>query len=66
MSLQDYFTNQKVDAPFRRMIPLLAEGNTVLWVPGVGASENVRAVAGAEMLFLKCSHEMPWLKEGEY
>ena len=36
-SLQDYFVNRRVDAPFRDRVPLLCRGSEVLLAGGVGA-----------------------------
>lgn len=40
--LSDYFTDKKIDRPLRDCIPLLAKGNEVLWVCGLGISEHVK------------------------
>ena len=62
-SLQDYFTNRKVDAPFRRVIPILATGNRVIWIPGVGAAEETKMSFDGENIMVECGHDMPWLIE---
>ncbi|WP_090174082.1 tRNA lysidine(34) synthetase TilS [Eubacterium oxidoreducens] len=40
--LQDYFVNQKIPAGQRQLIPLVAEGNHILWVIGYRGSEGYR------------------------
>ena len=58
-SLQDYFVNRKVDAPFRDSVPLLCIGSEVLWAAGVGAgavprwrseADNVRVIAEGRLI----------------
>lgn len=61
-SLQDYFTNRRVDAPFRDRVPLLCRSSEVLLAAGVGAG-NVPAltdVTGAACLAWDGS--MPWMQ----
>lgn len=61
--LQDYFTDKRVDAPFRDRVPLLCRGSEVLLAAGVGAGDipplnhhtsNIRAV---------WQGDMPWARE---
>ena len=40
--LSDYFTDKKYPVPLRDRLPLLARKNEILWVPGLGISENAR------------------------
>lgn len=40
--LSDYLTDKKIDRPLRDFIPLLAAGNRILWVVGVGISEEAK------------------------
>ena len=40
--LSDYFTDRKVDRPLRDCWPLVAAGNHVLWICGLGLSETAR------------------------
>ena len=42
MKLKDYLISKGVDQPFRDGWPLLCQGQEVLWVIGVGASELLR------------------------
>ena len=39
-SLSDYLTDRKIDRPLRDRIPLLAKGRDILWVIGVGISNQ--------------------------
>ena len=58
-SLQDYFTDRKVDKPFRDHVPLVCIGNEVLWAVGVGASEKLRTASNPdEYILLNC--ELPF------
>lgn len=41
-SMQDYFTDRKIEEPLRGITPLLCLENEVIWVIGVGASEKAR------------------------
>ena len=41
-SLQDYFTDKKVPRPFRPYVPLLCDGDRVIWAIGVGPGEEAR------------------------
>ncbi len=40
--LSDYFTDRKIDRPLRDCIALAAKGSRVLWVCGIGISEEAR------------------------
>lgn len=40
--LSDYLTDRKIDRPLRDTLPLIAAGNRILWVVGVGISEDAR------------------------
>ncbi len=50
MKLSDYLINRRVDRPLREATVLLARGNSVLWVAGVGLSEEA-AVRPGEAAF---------------
>jgi tRNA(Ile)-lysidine synthase len=43
--LQDVFTDRKIPRARRRAIPVLADAESVLWVPGVVMSERMRIAA---------------------
>ncbi len=45
--LSDYFTDRKIDRPLRDCIALAAKGSRVLWVCGVGISEEARITDGS-------------------
>ena len=36
------FTDKKIDYPFRKIIPMLAWEEKILWVPGICSSEILR------------------------
>lgn len=40
--LSEYFINHKIDRPLRDVIPLIAQGDEIIWVMGVGISEKAR------------------------
>lgn len=40
--LSDYLTDRKVDRPLRDWLPLVAVGNRVLWVVGLGIAEEAK------------------------
>ena len=40
--LSDYLTDRKIDRPLRDVLPLVAVGDRVLWVCGVGLSETAK------------------------
>lgn len=60
-SLQDFFTNKRVDAPFRDRVPLLCRGSEVLLVAGVGAGAVPDASALQETVSLIWKGDMPWM-----
>ena len=67
-SLQDYFTDRRVDAPFRRGIPLLCRGDEALLVCGVGAGDIPRMTDEPGVL-LRWTGPMPWMtarKDGDH
>ena len=60
-SLQDYFVNRKLDAPFRDRVPLLARGSQVLLVCGVGAGAIPRMDNISRPLVRLCwEGDIPW------
>lgn len=54
-SLGDYMTDRRVPLPVRDRMPLLARGSELIWLPGVGISENARVRPDAPAL--ECSVE---------
>ena len=46
--LRRFFTDRKADPFFRPLLPVLATGQTVLWAPGLCASEALRLAAVPE------------------
>lgn len=61
-SLQDYFVNKRIDAPFRDAVPLLCRGSEVLLVAGIGAGDIPPVDDTQEMLCLRWLGDMPWLR----
>ena len=59
-SMQDYFTDRHVDAPFRRMIPLICRGDEVLLCCGVGVG-GIPDMNAMDGVTLRWSGPMPWL-----
>lgn len=59
-SLQDYFTNRRVDAPFRDRVPLLCSGSEVLLVGGVGAGDIPRCDEISTPVLLRWTMDFPW------
>ena len=51
-ALRRYFTDRKVDRPFRAAWPVVALGSAVLWVAGVGAGEATRFPNSAQGLWI--------------
>lgn len=45
-SLKKYLVDRKVPARWRGLMPLLAEGNEILWAPGLFVAERISARAG--------------------
>ena len=60
-SLQDYFVNRKVDAPFRDRAPLLCRGSEVLLAGGVGAGGVPPVEDQKDSVWLRWRGDMPWL-----
>ena len=40
--LGDYLTDRHFPLPLRERLPVLARGDMILWVPGVGISEDAK------------------------
>nr|MBR4281831.1 tRNA lysidine(34) synthetase TilS [Clostridia bacterium] len=62
-SLQDYFVNHRVDAPFRDCVPLLCRGSEVLLAGGVGAGGIPRAEEINAPVLLRWKVSFPWQRE---
>ncbi|MGN0970859.1 MAG: tRNA lysidine(34) synthetase TilS [Aristaeellaceae bacterium] len=60
-SMQDYFVNRKVDAPFRERVPLLCRGSEVLLAGGVGAGGVPPMEEQKNSVWLRWQGDMPWL-----
>lgn len=61
--LRRYFTDQKIDLPFRARVPLLCVENRVLWALGVGAAEETR-LTREPAAWLSVSPPPPWHAPG--
>ena len=60
-ALRRYFTDRKVDKPFRAAWPVVALGSDVLWVAGVGAGEATRFPDSAQdMWVLQSPADLPY------
>lgn len=59
-SLQDYFTDRRVDAPFRHRVPLICREDEVLIACGVGTG-GIPVMTAAEGVMLRWTGPMPWL-----
>ena len=56
--LSDFFTDRKVDRPLRDHIALVARGGDVLWVCGLGISEDAKLTEGTRRaVALTCRYE---------
>lgn len=58
-SMQDYFVDKKVPRPFRPYVPLLCDGNRVIWAVGVGPAEEARVHDGCDAVLLRCEGFLP-------
>jgi tRNA(Ile)-lysidine synthase len=58
--LRRYFTDRKLDAPFRPQVPLLCLRGDVLWAVGMGATEATRLTDEPAVL-LTVHGALPWL-----
>ena len=65
MSLQDYLVNRKVDAPFRDRIPLLALGDEILFVAGIGAGGVPPHDPQVPSRMAFARGDLPWLISGK-
>lgn len=59
--LSDYLIDRKVPLPLRERLPVLANQNEILWVPGQGISERARLTpsSAAVRIELQISEETP-------
>ncbi len=58
-SLQDYFVDKKVPAPWRHFIPLLCIGNQVIWAVGIGPGEEARVNGDREIVMARYTGFLP-------
>lgn len=61
-SLQDYFVNRHIDAPFRDRVPLVCRGSEVLLAGGVGAGNIPRLNDLNTCVLLRWNEEFPWCR----
>ena len=59
-SMQDYFTDKRIDAPFRHTVPLVCRGSEVLLCAGVGAGDVPASSDPQTGVMLTWSGRMPW------
>lgn len=52
-SLGDYLTDRKFPLPLRDRLPVIADGNEILWAPGVGISEKAKLSDGSEAVMIR-------------
>ena len=62
-SLQDYFTNRRIDAAFRDRVPLLCRGSEVLLAGGVGAGQVPRTKEMNDPVLLVWKETFPWQRK---
>lgn len=62
-SLQDYFTDRHIDAPFRRRVPLICRGSEALLVGGVGAGDIPTMKHTDQGVLLRWEGRIPWLDD---
>ncbi len=61
-SLQDYFTNRRIDAPFRDRVPLICIGSEVLLAGGAGAGALPDVKDIKDPVLLVWNTTFPWLQ----
>lgn len=55
--LSDYLTDKKIDRPLRDRVALVAVGNRVHWVCGLGISEEAALGPGPGAIMMKCTYD---------
>lgn len=66
--LKEYFINRRIDRPLRDIIPVIARGSDVLWVPGEGIAEEVKLTTPEDAVRLTLSQgilELLEIKQAE-
>lgn len=58
--LRRWLTDQKLDLPFRRFLPVVAVSGSVLWAVGMGAADATRVTPESSTL-LTLQGTLPWL-----
>ena len=58
--LKQYFIDRRIDRPFRDLWPVLARGDEILWVMGVGASQSAAVTENTQSArLLRFSGRLP-------
>jgi tRNA(Ile)-lysidine synthase len=61
--LKDFFSDRKVPAHVRRVVPLIVQGETVVWVAGLRLDERFRVRASTRRVLELTVHGGQWWKE---
>ena len=64
--LSDYFIDKKLDRPLRDAVPLVAVGNRVHWVCGLGISQEAAVKPGDSAVRLKCECDLKLYNGGKH
>ncbi|MBP3648247.1 MAG: tRNA lysidine(34) synthetase TilS [Clostridia bacterium] len=59
--LRRYLTDRKIDPPFRPRLPVLARGDTILWIPGLCTAQQLACQPNTPCLRLTLSQTPPYL-----
>lgn len=59
--LRRWLTDRKVDQPLRPLLPLVATGDDVLWIPGLCTAQQLAFVPDTPCLVLSLTHQPPYL-----
>ena len=59
--LRRYLTDRKIDPPFRPRLPVLARGDTILWIPGLCTAQPLAHQPGLPCLCLTLNQSPPYL-----
>jgi len=59
--LRRWLTDRKIDAPFRPLLPVVAQDDTILWIPGLCTSQQLAVTPGQPCLCLILTAEPPYL-----
>ena len=59
--LRRYLTDCKIDLPFRPHLPVLAQGSTILWIPGLCTAQRLAYQPDTACLCLTLTQNPPYL-----